>query len=367
MKHLLTALIAALFFLLPLHADEPTPTISVRVIDHEGNPISGLALSVEVGEQAVHSYTDESGLLRPLSLRPGFDTPIRVRVQPENWIRLGFSPMGNIAVLSSTSRGEVGEIVSRHSQLVRSYALDGVTYFEADDIVDGVVTMQAPEAVRCTIRLRLEEWPIPEPAASLRPGWSLWRIGSNAMRISEQEFTDSIARDTPDGRVVSEHVIMVPRGQRTLFAARYNHEYHLIEIEPELAENGAFEVDFDIPQQTEPVARVNFLLRADDTPSGYHLVRADAKSAQWLPVIRISNSNDQAIDREFNFDISSGEYLILPLGTPWSHTLLRLRRGEDLPHLKRITIPEGGTVELSTEDFLDPPAETETPAEPDPR
>jgi len=359
MKHLLTALIAALVLVLPLHADEPAQTISVRVIDHEGNPISGLALSVEVGEQAVHSFTDEAGLLRPLSLRLGFETPISVTVQAENWIRLGFSPMGNIAVLSSADRSHAGEVVSRHSELVRSYAFDSVTYFEADDIVDGVVTMQAPEAVRCNVRLRLDEWPLPETAGRLRPGWSLWRIGSNAMRISEQEFTDSIARDAPDGKVVSEHVIMVPRGQRTLIAARYNHEYHLIEIEQELAEDGAFEVDFDIPQQTEPVARVNFLLRADDTASGYHLVRADAKSAQWLPVIRISNSNDQAIDREFNFDIPSGEYLILPLGTPWSDTLLRLRRGEDLPHLKRITIPEGGTVELSSEVFLDPPAEPE--------
>ena len=43
-------------------------------------------------------------------------------------------------------------------------------------------------------------------------------------------------------------------------------------------------------------------------------------------------------------------------------TMLRLRRGEDLPHLKRITIPEDATVELSTEDFLDPPSEV-PPAE----
>jgi hypothetical protein len=45
-------------------------------------------------------------------------------------------------------------------------------------------------------------------------------------------------------------------------------------------------------------------------------------------------------------------------------TMLRLRRGEDLPHLKRITIPEGATVELSTEDFLDPPADKPQPADP---
>ncbi|MFI4854632.1 MAG: hypothetical protein ACIAQF_06590 [Phycisphaerales bacterium JB065] len=366
MKPLLTTLIAALVFVLPLRADEPTQSIAVRVIDHAGNPISGLALSVEVGEQAVHSFTDEAGLLRPLSLRLGFETPISVTIQAENWIRLGFSPMGNIAILSSADRGPTGEVVSRHSELVRSYAFDGVTYFEADDIVDGVVTMQAPEAARCTVRLRLDEWPIPETPGSLRSGWLLWRIGGNAMQISEQEFTDSIVRDAPDGEIVSEHVIMVPRGRRALIAARHNHEYYLIEIEPDSTEHGDFEVDFDIPLQTEPSARVKFLLRSDDTPSGYHLVRADAKSAQWLPVIRISNSNDQAIDREFNFDISSGEYLILPLGTPWSDTLLRLRRGEDLPHLKRITIPEGGTVELSSEDFIDPSAEA-PPAEADPR
>ena len=50
-------------------------------------------------------------------------------------------------------------------------------------------------------------------------------------------------------------------------------------------------------------------------------------------------------------------------------TMLRLRRGDDLPHLKRITIPEGGTVELSSEDFLDPPAEAEAdqPQPADPR
>lgn len=53
-----------------------------------------------------------------------------------------------------------------------------------------------------------------------------------------------------------------------------------------------------------------------------------------------------------------------PHGASQGDTLLRLRRGEDLPHLKRITIPEGGTVELSSEDFLDPPADEPQPADP---
>ncbi|MFB3431703.1 MAG: hypothetical protein ABL309_12335 [Phycisphaerales bacterium] len=56
-----------------------------------------------------------------------------------------------------------------------------------------------------------------------------------------------------------------------------------------------------------------------------------------------------------------------PHGASLPDTLLRLRRGEDLPHLKRITIPEGGTVELSSEDFLDPPAEADQPQAADPR
>lgn len=56
-----------------------------------------------------------------------------------------------------------------------------------------------------------------------------------------------------------------------------------------------------------------------------------------------------------------------PHGASLPDTMLRLRRGEDLSHLKRITIPEGGTVELSSEDFLDPPAEADQPQPADPR
>ncbi|XHC24658.1 hypothetical protein ABWH91_10285 [Phycisphaerales bacterium ac7] len=56
-----------------------------------------------------------------------------------------------------------------------------------------------------------------------------------------------------------------------------------------------------------------------------------------------------------------------PHGASLLDTMLRLRRGEDLPHLKRITIPAGGTVELSTEDILDPPAEADQPQPADPR
>ena len=108
----------------------------------------------------------------------------------------------------------------------------------------------------------------------------------------------------------------------------------------------------------------------------------------WRPdsahgaIVRIDGELGLIIDTRTGPDgystrVPAGDYLVVRDAIPqtglghdhWHDgsaldTLLRLRRGEDLPHLKRITIPEGATVELSTEDFLDPPTEV-PPAEPE--
>lgn len=372
MKHLLTALIATLFLILPLHADEPTQTISVRVVDHEDKPISGLALYAKVGSARADSVTDSSGLASfTIQAQPDVDS---VWIWPFD---SSFIALRRVDADAAQPEPDPG--------VLSQYAFDRVTRFDLEDFAEGPVTIRAPESLQCMVRMYVSGISAAGPF-----NWGLQCRGDTNLRWSRPGVGLYVGSDEKGSYLRSS--LPIARHQPATIALFAQGLFHLVEIDAEQTTRGiAFVAIENVDGQSierfgfadfsaVPKGEIRCPLDEDTTAIRFCLIPVDGEHARevWLMRRLARTANDgQTHQRHATARVPSGEYFIYPLnrdGMYWERgafgldywspgsvfdTMLRLRRGEDLPHLKRITIPEGGTVELSSEDFLDPPAEAE--------
>lgn len=381
MKPLLTALIAAIFLVLPLHADEPTQTISVRVIDHEGEPVVGLGLSVTSGEHTDYGLTGEDGVMTTSVAVPVYGRSAIVRPQPEHGVFLG-DFRGSTTLITETNRTDsyLPQLLVKHRDLLKTYAIDRATPVSSTDLVEGIFTLQLPESVRCSVNIRFSGFDSHGTAG----WWLLPRNGRSLDLRSEVPQVLGVDEDLDEGRnptairSVVRSSFSIPSGRRTPIGFCRLGECFLLDMDSERKEQGGVTIDFEVPGLQPGHAKVNFAVPAGTDRYGRFLVSSDGKYGRALDVNPSSVYQNESLEGiTLSHALNQGEYVMVSvparagIGHLWSpnsvfDTMLRLRRGEDLPHLKRITIPEGGTVELSSEDFLDPPADT-PPAEVDPR
>ncbi len=365
MKHLLTALFAALFLVLPLHAEEPTEMISLRVIDHEGEPISGLALKAKVGSARADAVTDESGIASfTVPEQPDADS---VWIWPFD---SSFTPLTRARVDAAQPEPDLTAF--------SSYAFDRATRFDLDELAEDPFTMRTPESVQCMVRLYV----VGISAKALDIEALQCRGGPN-MRWSRPGLGLYFGSDESGPYLRS--FLPIARHQPAQIAAFAQGRFHLVELDEEQTKQGLVRVEVEsvdpLPSTHHAVPSGEILcpLEDDSAVIRFCLIPVDGDHARevWLRRERLPTKSGRIPHPQARATVPSGDFLILPRnrnGMYWERdafgpdfwspgsvfdTMLRLRRGEDLPHLKRITIPEGGTVELSTEDFLDPPTEPE--------
>jgi len=377
MKHLLTALIAALVLVLPLYADEPTQRVSVRVIDHEGRPVVGLALSVSSGEHTYYGLTDEDGVMTTSVKVPAYGRSAIIRPQPEEFVVLGDFRGSTTTISSSKPDSYQSQLLAKHSEILKTHSIDKATPVSSIDLVDGIFTLQLPESVRCSVNIRFSGL-----SAHGTDGWWLLRRDGLPRHLRSgvpHALGVNWERGGPSVDHVLREAVVIPSGDRTPIGFLRLSDCFLLDVSIDDDRQRQLSIEFESPRLRPAYATVHFNSAAGAGQYGHFLVSADGARGSALdlnPFNPFENLDPRGMLRTHHID--HGEYLMVSaparsgIGFLWSpdsvfDTMLRLRRGEDLPHLKRITIPEGGTVELSTEDFLDPPAETETPAEANPR
>lgn len=371
MKHLLTALIAAISVALPLHAYEPTQTISVRVIDHEGSPVSHLGLDVSIGEHQSFGRTNGEGVVRTSLPIPPDGQSVRVMPRPQSeFMFRGDVYHMRFDIDGSGFREDRQYRPATYRALPAMHLLCLSNTLSASDMVDGRYTLRLPPSVACTLTLNTDA----SPSADSRHLSGIQRSGGFWVPLYAvpKDSSSKIRFPVPTGEVSKIGLIDSGIGR-------------LISIDATNEREQSAEIDMSAPhnaiectvrwQVTDNNDRMAFCLVSESGDIAY------AIRSVYRPFLGSSITSNFELKKYRSKTISAapGRYVLVPMPDEidlntnlWSpgsvfDTLLRLRRGEDLPHLKRITIPEGGTVELSSEDFLGPPAETETPAEADPR
>lgn len=365
MKHLLTALIASLFLVLPLNADEPSQTISVRVIDHEDKPISGVSLYSKVGSARAESVTDSLGL-----------ASFTVQAQPDAE-RVWIWPSDTSFQLVNRHRA-VKEQPEPDPAALSSYAFDFVYDFDLNQSADGEFTIRVPQTVQCKVKLSVSGISAAGPL-----GYALQRQGGpyHPWRRPGLGQTDGLN----ERGFFLRSSLPVVRAQATRIGLFAQGRCYIVELDADRTDAENLSIEVPEPEYTGRRGTIRSLVSDDSDRLRFFLIALNGDHAQEVQLTPARRDSTDGNGRILRASVPSGEFYVdphSPRNWAWSSdisaanlwspgsvfdTLLRLRRGEDLPHLKRITIPEGGTVELSTEDFLDPPAETETPAEANPR
>ncbi|MFG0291978.1 MAG: hypothetical protein ACF8MJ_02360 [Phycisphaerales bacterium JB050] len=366
MKHLLTALIATLVLVLPLHADEPTQTISVRVIDHEGSPIGGLALKAKVGSVRAKSVTDSSGL-----------ATFSVQVQPDAdsvWIWPFDSSFELVSLHGAATDQPEPDPVA-----FSSYAFDRVTQFDLEDFAGGPVTIRAPQTVRSEVRLYVSGFSAAGPV-----GYALQRRGG--AQYSWSRPGSGRIYDVDEGGSFLRSSVPLVQGRASLVALYAQGRYHIVELDAVKTNSENLMIEVPDPESlvsqgkirspvVDQAVRIRFCLIAVDGGYAREVQLTPEKGSSVSGRGHILRASARVPSGEFYIDsreqrLGSGPYDACGpnLWSPNSvfDTMLRLRRGEDLPHLKRITITEGETVEISPDDYTLPPTNDQPADQPQP-
>ena len=209
MKHLLTALITMLVLALPLLADEPAQTISVRVIDHEGEPISSIPIKSMAGSAKAESVTDDTGLAQ-------FDLELVTKAQTVLVWPHGSLYFPERRAGSSNSQPEVD------LTLFDRYAFDRVTRFDIDAFGKETLVIQVPESVQCNIRV------YPSEIAAMAPrSYGLQRRGGPRLkweRHGGDPFGWFDGESQPWSVVTS---LPIPRGEAAQIAVKVDSRFYV--------------------------------------------------------------------------------------------------------------------------------------------
>ena len=273
MKPLLTALIAALVLVLPLHADEPAQTVSVRVVDHEGRPVVGLGLSVTSGEHTDYGLTGEGGVMATSVAVPVHGRSAIVRPQPEEFVVLGDFRGSTTTISSSKADSYQSQLLAKHSEILKTYAIDRATPVSSTDLVDGIFTLQLPESVRCLINIRFSG------LSSLgTEGW--WLLPRNGRIVSLRSSVPHAlgldeGRDSLTIRYVVRSSLAIPARQRTPIGFCRLGDCFLLDVETDRKEHQDETIDFEVPDLRAGHAKVIFSAPAGTTRYGRFLVSSD--------------------------------------------------------------------------------------------
>jgi len=369
MKPLLTTLIAALFLVLPLHADDPTQTISVRVIDHEGSPVSHLGLKVSIGEHQSYGRTDSEGVLHTSWAISQDDQSVKVMPRPEREFMIhGQVYHYRFYIDGSEFREDRQYRPATYTALPAMHLLCLSNTLSATDMVNGRYTLRLPPSVACILTLNTDE----SPSGDSRHLSGIQRSGGFWVPLYAvpKDSSSKIRFQVPMGEVSEIGLIDSGIG-RVISVNATNGREQSLEIDMTAPHNA---IECTVRWQvTDDNDRVAFCLVSESGDIAY-VIRSAHRAFLGSS---ITSNFELKKYRSKTISAAPGRYVLVPIPDKidlntnfWApgsvfDTLLRLRRGEELPHLKRITIPEGGTVELSSEDFLDPPADT--PPQTDPR
>jgi hypothetical protein len=333
------------------------------VIDHEGEPISGLVLAAKVGSARADSVTDASGIA-------SFTVP----VQPDAasvWIW----PVDDVPRRREGANTTQPE---PNREILSSYAFDRVTQFDLDELADGPLTIRVSESVQCMLRVY-----VPGVSSGIFIQEGLQSRGGPCLKWSRPDKGSYFGGGGERPYIGSS--LPIARHQPAQIAVTAQGRFYLVELDAEQTARSVLLVDIDNVDDVPLNGEIWCPLDDDTKVIRICLIPVDGNHARevWLTRVRVRTESDQTKPPQARAMVPSGDYFVFPMnrhGMYWERdtfgldlwspgsvfdTMLRLRRAEDLPHLKRITIPEGGTVELSTEDFIDPPAHT--PPQTDPR